>query len=311
MGNSGQSKQVFRQLRHKGKLKKRLDKDPIQSIRKLISKFQDGYPDKVVSGYVRHFSIEPLVIGIWSRVDAEEFHNKAANLPFIQDATASIATNQKRDILYDQSVKTEPVPFLEILTDCLDERPLNICLDGLKKDEEALYGHNNLSVPILAVCDFSWPAIKSLLSRFNLETVPTYLHRCSKILSGKATEEDFNKQCFIHICLSHTMKAFSRKVTKLFKKSIKQDIMFFCSLLANASTLEVFEDVLQHFFIILLFPMETEIFKKSLATLFSDAENMTDFKTLLKFENEEEVRDFLEDENKKEGGNNQAETDLT
>ena len=54
--------------------------------------------------------------------------------------------------------------------------------------------------------------------------------------------------------------------------------------------------------------METEIFQKS---LFSDAENMTDFKTLLKFENEEEVRDSLEDENKKEADDNQTETDLT
>ena len=107
------------------------------------------------------------------------------------------------------------------------------------------------------------------------------------------------------------MKAFSRKVTKLFKKDIKQDIMFFCSLLANASTLEVFEDVLHHSFIIILFPLETEIFQKSLATLFSDAENMTDFKILLKFENEEEVRDFLEDENKKERDDNQTEADLT
>ena len=96
--------------------------------------------------------MEPLVIGIWCRVDVKEFHKKAANLPCIQDATASIATNQERDraihyyayTLYDQSVKIEPVPFLEILTDCLDERPLYICLDGLKKDEEALYGHNNL-----------------------------------------------------------------------------------------------------------------------------------------------------------------------
>ena len=202
-------------------------------------------PDKVVPSYVRHFSMEPLVIGIWSRVDVEKFHKKAVNLPCIQDGTASIATNQKRDreihyyayTLYDQSLKIELVPFLEILTDCLDEQPLNICLDGFKKDEEALYGHKNLSVPILAVCDFSWPAMKSLLSRFNLETVPTYLHRCSKILSGKATEEDFNKQWLIHICLCHTMKAFSRKVTNLFKKNIKQD-MFFCSLLANASILK-------------------------------------------------------------------------
>ena len=87
--------------------------------------------------------------------------------------------------------------------------------------------------------------------------------------------------------------------------------MFFCSLLANTSTLEVFEDVLHHSFIILLFPLETEIFQKSLATLFSDAGNMTDFKILLKFENEEEVKDFLEDENKKERDDNQTETDLT
>ena len=116
--------------------------------------------------------MEPLAIGILSRVDVEEFHKRVVNIPCIQDATASISTNQKRDgeihyyayTLYDQSVKIETVPFLEILTDCLNERPLNICLEGFKKDEEALYGHSNLSVPILAMCDFSWPAMKSLLS---------------------------------------------------------------------------------------------------------------------------------------------------
>ena len=72
--------------------------------------------------------------------------------------------------------------------------------------------------------------------------------------------------------------------------------MLFCSLLANTSTLEVFEYVLQNFFTILLFQLETEILQKSHATSFSDAENMTDLKTLLKFENEEQVREFLENE---------------
>ena len=93
-------------------------------------------------------------------------------------------------------MKIELVPFLKILTDCLDERPLNIYLDGFKKDKEALYEHNNLSAPRLAVCDFSWPPTKSLLSRFNLETVPTSLHRCSTILSRKATEKDFYPYMF-------------------------------------------------------------------------------------------------------------------
>ena len=41
LGNSGQEKQVFWQLRHEKKVKRRLDKDPIQSIQMLISKFQD------------------------------------------------------------------------------------------------------------------------------------------------------------------------------------------------------------------------------------------------------------------------------
>ena len=117
-----------------------------------------------MTSYVRHFRMEPLVIGIWSRVDVEEFRKKAVHLPCIQDATASIATNQKRDReihycaykLCDQSVKIEPVHFLKILTDFLDERPLNICLEGFKKDEEAL------SVPILVVRDFSWPALNKI-----------------------------------------------------------------------------------------------------------------------------------------------------
>lgn len=102
------------------------------------------------------------------------------------------------------------------------------------------------------------------------------------------------------------MKSFARKVTKLFKKNIKQDVMFFCSLLANASTLKVFQYVLQYFFIILLL-----IFQNSLATLLFNTENMANFKTLRQFENEEEVRESLEDENKKERDGNQTKTYLT
>ena len=104
---------------HEKQLKILLDKDAIQSIQKLVSKFQDGYPDEVIPGYVRHFSMEPLVIAIWSRVYVEERHKKATNLPSIQDATSSIASNQKMSIeihyyayaLYDQSVKIEPFFF--------------------------------------------------------------------------------------------------------------------------------------------------------------------------------------------------------
>ena len=85
-----------------------------------------------------------------------------------------------------------------------------------------------------------------------METVPIYLQGSSNILTEKTRNEDFRKQCFIHICLSHVIKTFSRKTTKLLKKNEKQDIMFFCSLLANSSVLEIFEDVFKHTFTVLL-----------------------------------------------------------
>ena len=192
--------------------------------------------------YVRHFRMKPLVISIWSRVDVEELRKKAVHLPCIQDATASIATNQKRDReihyraykLCDQSVKIEPAHFLKILR----------------------------------------------LSRW---TTSKYLLR--RIQKGRRSFIWAQKFVSPYTCCAW-----------FFMASFKQDIMLFCSLLANTSTLEVFEYVLQNFFTILLFQLETEILQKSHATSFSDAENMTDFKTLLKFENEEQVREFLENE---------------
>ena len=52
-------------------------------------------------------------------------------------------------------------------------------------------------------------------------------------------------------------------------------IMFFCSLLANLSRLEMFENVLKHIFTVLLSKASGELYKQSLEILLSDAENMT------------------------------------
>ena len=141
MENAGQGKQVFRQLKHEGKMKKRLDEDPLQSILKLLSKYQEDYPDKIIPGCIRHFSIEPLVIGIWSCKGVEKLHKRVINLPRIQVTTASLVTKNQLDkeihyygyTLDDSVVKIELIPFLEILTNCLDGRPLTTCLEGFKK----------------------------------------------------------------------------------------------------------------------------------------------------------------------------------
>ena len=67
-------------------------------------------------------------------------------------------------------------------------------------------------------------------------------------------------------------------------------IMFFCSLLANLSRLEMFENVLKHIFTVLLSKASGELYKQSLEILLSDAENMTEVKDLLTLEEEDEER---------------------
>ena len=65
-------------------------------------------------------------------------------------------------------------------------------------------------------------------------------------------------------------------------------------MLANSSTLEIFEDVLKHTFTVLLSKASGNIYKQSLEILLSDAENMTKFKDLLTLEEEDEERDARE-----------------
>ena len=83
------------------------------------------------------------------------------------------------------------------------------------------------------------------------------------------------------------MKTFPRKTIKLFRKNEKQD-MFFCSLLVHSSALEIFEDVLKHFFTALLSKASGDICKQSLEISLSDAENMTKFIDSLTLEEEDE-----------------------
>ena len=67
--------------------------------------------------------------------------------------------------------------------------------------------------------------------------------------------------------------------------------MFFCSLLVHSSALEIFEDVLKHFFTALLSKASGDICKQSIEISLSDAENMTKFIDSLTLEEEDEEWD--------------------
>ena len=80
------------------------------------------------------------------------------------------------------------------------------------------------------------------------------------------------------------MKAFSRKSKKFFKKSVKSDIMFLCSLVSNSSTINVFENIIEKLFFILLAPRKNKKYVHYLNELTTDSENMIKFKEIASFE---------------------------
>ena len=79
---------------------------------------------KHVPGFIQFISIDPFAIGLWTEKDIELFHNMSKNHSLVVDATGSMVMKMNgTEVFYfaflsfDRSVKTEPVPHLEILTD--------------------------------------------------------------------------------------------------------------------------------------------------------------------------------------------------
>ena len=77
--------------------------------------------------------------------------------------------------IYNKTVKTEPIPILEILTDYPDECSLTCLLTSFLRDEQNCYGHRVKEVPIICRVDISLPFIRAILTAFNAESLEKYL----------------------------------------------------------------------------------------------------------------------------------------
>ena len=137
------------------------------------------------------------------------------SFPLVVDATAGVTKVNSEQIFYyamvfhNKSVKTELFPVFELLTDCPDEEMFSFCV-GRFLTSVKLAKNAGPYVPPLAVCDFSWVIIKSLIRCFNHEALNIYVDRCHKILSGIAAVKDLpcdeDHLLVIHLCLAHVMK---------------------------------------------------------------------------------------------------------
>ena len=227
----------------------------VESLKLLKKQYENELGSKSVPGFIQFISVCPLTIALWSEKDIELFHEMSKHHSLVVDATGTIASKLNfAFISFDRSLKTEPVPHIEILTDRASTKTLEFVLTTFLEDEMKRFGYTTHSVPILYTTDCSWPIIKCLVSAFNKETLEEYILRSHSIATGKAPMNDLpeeNKKTFIHISLCHVMKSLCFKVDKCFKKD-KQFIKFCMSLLANAGNLNDIIDICKCLFEVLL-----------------------------------------------------------
>lgn len=269
--NTPLSKNIVKQCSYEYRNSLLEDKDVIKSIQILKNKYKHELKGKSVSGFIQFFSVEPLVVALWTEKDIELFHEMSNSHSLLVDATGAITLKKDRKeifyfafVSYDRSVKTEPVPHIELLTELSTTKTLKFILSRFLEDDMKRFNYTSFSVPLLCTTDFSWPIIKSLVESFNNETIEEYLTRSHIIVSGNATALEIpttKRKTFIHISLCHVMKALSKKVNDHFDKKRKSEkvfVKYILSLLANTDTWSHICQVLQYFFKLLLSKYEED-----------------------------------------------------
>ena len=150
--------------------------------------------------------------------------------------------------------------------------------------------------------DGSPTLLLACLRAFNCETVPEYLNRCFRIVTGSASEYDF-KKTMLHTCASHFMKNASKICRKYYKHHFR-DAMYWIGLLLQSTNLKVIDSIVESITIITHSDFTTDLVKKHYEKLKSQIEQV-DYDSLSddfygqQDEDEDELSDFASGEEKK------------
>ena len=91
LGETGSSKNVYKQIKHEGLKVKQKHENIFLSIMELKEQCISEFDYTKIKGFVQFFSLEPFVVGLWTEKDVDIFHFNALNFVFMADATGSIA----------------------------------------------------------------------------------------------------------------------------------------------------------------------------------------------------------------------------
>jgi len=244
----GRSTAVLRKIASESRQEGRCDKDTALSLEKMKADMCSKYvSSSKVPGFIQDIGLDPLFIHFYSHKSILLWSNLAKEHVASMDATGKVVrpmANGKKLLYYEISFPNpskggSTIPIAGLLTESQAQPMILHFLRKFQYAEKAVK-HNTVQ-PVLFNTDWGLAILLSLMIHFNLETMPAYIDRCWKIVTGEATEKDMQKTVF-HICLSHHMRLMKKLCLDFYKQDFTYG-MYLISLLVNARTLAEFEEI--------------------------------------------------------------------
>ena len=136
LGEIGNSKNVYKQIKHEGLKAKQKHENIFISLVNLTEEYLSQFDYYKIKGFIQYFGMQPFVIALWTEKDIDMFHYNAKQYALLGDATGSIAAKVgTKIILYynfilcDKTRNSESLTNIEILTDSHNELPIRHCLN--------------------------------------------------------------------------------------------------------------------------------------------------------------------------------------
>ena len=186
-------------------------------------------PNTLLPGYIQRVTAHPFSVMCYTETGIRIYHNILATSVLYCDATGTVSSlrsrllpsGASRVLLYYSLVvrhpvsKCPPVAVAELLSTEHSVLAITHFLEAVRRAEGLIYGFSNLVKPHCVVIDRSLVLLISFLRVYNSEAIMnTYLHRCFRVVTGCASEQDVAK-LFVLACVSHVMKNAKEDAKKL------------------------------------------------------------------------------------------------
>lgn len=208
--------------------------------------------EKLNIPYIREIGLDPFTLIMFSdtQIQLMKQLSNEDSLDLYIDATGGIIRpiqGQKRPYLYSVIVKPGPAALPVSVGDMISTQHtiprIELFLNTLKR--AASGSGSSLKIRKIET-DFSFALIQACLRSTNSMTIKTYVQRCFDIVASRKKDKNINFTLH-HLCSSHLIKDFIRKLKKLkcsINKRVKTFMLQCFVALQNSASLD---EAIQHY----------------------------------------------------------------